>query len=96
MLLTSQQLKDLKTKLHEARKDQSLHCSEPLLVDGKPYRLEPKPHANEDRLKRAGHDIEYVGGVLSVRVPNGKHDADYLGINPETGEIVCLLCKGGA
>lgn len=94
MFLTSIQLRELKAKLHEARKDTSRHCSAPLLVDGKDHRLEQKPRGNADRLRQAGFDVVNVNGQLCVKVPNGTHGADYLGINPETGEIVCLLCKG--
>lgn len=94
MFLTPLQLKEMRAKLHEAKRDQSQHCSAPIIKDGKDYRLEPKPKGDSARLRKQGFEVVHVDGKLHVKVPLGTHDADYLGINPESGEIVCLRCNG--
>lgn len=88
--------KSLRAKLHAAYVDPAVQCQTPYLKDGLPYRLEPKPaHARVHRITRAGHDTETIDGVVHVRVPLGVHGADHLGIDPETGEIGCVLCVEG-
>ena len=68
-------------------------CAVPNLIDGKPYRLEPKPKGRFAVLKKYGHEPELIDGVLYARIPLGTHGADHLGIDPETGRIGCILCE---
>lgn len=93
MILNLPQLKALRKKLFDARTDEAKHCAAPHTKDGKQYRLERKGHrADIERLKRQGFVVEFIDGVPHVQVPLGVHGPDHLGIDPETGELVCLLC----
>ena len=100
MYLSMLQLKDLRDKLRAAKQavidgDPRLDCQARYTVNGKPYRLEPKPRAREYMLQKHGHPYETINGVLHVQVSLGTHGTDHLGIDPATGDIVCLLCQGG-
>lgn len=73
--------------------DQGFSCQSPIIIDGKPYRLEPKPKARPHVLQRNGFTIEKnEAGELFAQIPNGIHDKDFLA--EENGTIYCTLCKG--
>ena len=91
-ILTRADAKALSQRLPAARIAPAHQCQTPYLQDGKPYRLEPKPRGHVEVLAKYGFKCEGVNGVLHVRVPLGVHGADHLGIDPATGEIVCVLC----
>lgn len=96
MYLTQLNLKALNQSLQTARTNHDEHgCQANYLQDGQPYRLEPKPKGRRHVLERAGFTCQDIGGVLHVQIPLGIHGTDNLAIDPATGEIVCLLCKGG-
>lgn len=90
MILSVGQLKELLEKLRAARTDSNLSCHEQRLENGLTYHLEPKPKARRDRLEKNGFEVVDVDGVMHVKIPLGIHGNDDLGIDPETGEIVCL------
>lgn len=69
-------------------------CQSPHIIDGKDYRLEPKPRGTQSRLESKGFVCETVDGLLHVRVPLGTHGADHLVVD-EDGSMRCRLCEGG-
>src|SRR6185369_11389774 len=100
MILTMLQLKELRHKLHAAKQDAidknggPFFCSESHTdANGEKFKLVAKPKAREHVLKKHGHETCKIGDTLHVKVPLGVHGTDHLGIDPETGKIVCTLCQ---
>lgn len=85
MFLTKQQLKAAISQLDEARRhpDKIHHCAVPRVgSDGSTARLVVRPP------KRTGEKL------ASFTIPHGAHDADFLQVDPVTGDIRCGACAG--
>lgn len=89
MKLTMLDLKSLVDKLHKSE----FRCDKPVLERGENSVLIAKPRGRKDILRKHGHEVETIGGVLHVKVPLGVHGRSQLVIDPETGIVSCA-CGG--
>jgi hypothetical protein len=97
MLLTIPQLKALSAALDKARLEspepgKGLYCT---AVTGSPQWV-PKPRASRPvgHVYPDGSKLEDRDGEKGVHIPPGAHGRGGLGVDPETGEVRCVLCEG--